>query len=179
MKKDFDAAWRQAARGYRPGKDGKWRCVVFLSPLNWLYPDREFSEEDMRALEAKCLRHIGRKDDVMIVRTVRGNGDIPPFDPGFTEVCELALNREVDCVAVPDLRHFAGSSRLAYHWVRDIMAPARIRFLDASWRFDSLTCDVDAYIARVKGGNISKKNARHPSKHKKRKGGRKGGKKGE
>ena len=133
----------------------EWRCAVYTGKRSWFDPSVDLDDAGFEAMEAKALAQVGRKPGIEVVATLRGDGSPAPLDAGFQELCDMVVAREVDCVSVPDIRHFASNTNLAYFWVRDVMAPGGIRFLDASRRFDSATCDLDAYIWRLKSANKS------------------------
>ena len=149
-REEIKAAWDRAMCGYRPGRDGPWRCVLYLCPVGWGAKGGAIDDSGLSALEAKALAQIGRKDDIELLCTIVGTGDEFPFDGGYREMLDLVEQREVDCVAVPDIHYLGTSMQQALVLLQRTVVPAGMRFLDAAQRFDSLSCDVDAYFERVR-----------------------------
>ncbi|WP_172135576.1 recombinase family protein [Adlercreutzia sp. ZJ473] len=133
-------------------KQGECKVLVYLSAYDWRIK-KTLDADRVEANYQKCLKLVGRKPGLKVSAVLRSAGEPYPFDPVFHEFRRLVINRHVDCVAVPSITTFCSNSSLAYQWVRDVMEPLGIRYLDAAERFDLSTCDLSDYLHRVNSKN--------------------------
>ncbi len=129
--------------------DGHIPTAVYVAARSWPAQEPGDPAESVALLRAKCSAMLARKPELEVAYDL-SSLQTEGFDRDFADLMDLVVDRRVRCVVVPSIFHMADNSKLAYQSVAEVFAPGGVRFIDCSFRFDSETCDLDAYLARVK-----------------------------
>lgn len=141
------AALASAARGHAAAGDTP--TAVYVAARSWPVQEPGDPVRAVTLLRAKCSPMLARKPGLAVAYDL-ASYETEGFDYDFANLMDLVVDRRVRCVVVPSIFHMADNSQLAYQAVCEVFAPGGVRFVDCSHRFDSATCDLGAYIARVK-----------------------------
>lgn len=128
---------------------GRIPTAVYVAARSWPSQEPGNPAESVALLRAKCSAMLARKPELEVAYDL-ASLQTQGFDYDFADLVDLVVDRCVRCVVVPSIFHMADNSKLAYQSVAEVFAPGGVRFIDCSFRFDSETCDLDAYLARVK-----------------------------
>ena len=123
--------------------------AVYVAARSWPVQEPGDPAQAVALLRAKCSPMLARKPELEVAYDIASYETVG-FDYDFADLMDLVVDRRVRCVVVPSIFHMADNSKLAYQAVAEVFAPGGVRFVDCSYRFDSASCDLGAYMARVK-----------------------------